>query len=251
MVRIVDGEFWHNYDTYEATIRRCFISLYYTKFPHFTSERFDNVEASYNNLLVELNRLRIFERFDVTKPDISQSSIDKKLEQYLYKWTESILYKEYHDRKRRTLRFRRVDSLEDLHRDVYKSNEKSREIFANEDVSIDENFLPEDQKKEAIEVKEKVNKLYKRYPTLRDIPAMSSEKYESPLDAIEERETLDIIMSVCSNDREMDAVRLKKDGLSNEEVAESLGCSASSVDSILNKLCDRYHKRVTRNFVPV
>jgi DNA-directed RNA polymerase specialized sigma24 family protein len=48
----------------------------------------------------------------------------------------------------------------------------------------------------------------------------------------------------------MDTVRLKKDGLSNEEVAESLGCTASNVDSILSKLCDRYHKRVTRNFVP-
>ena len=186
MVRIVSGDFWQNYDTYEAVVRRCFISLYYTKFPHFSSERYDNLEASYNNLLIELNRLRIFERFDIDKPNISTASIEKKLEQYLFTWTESILYKEYHDRKRRTLRFRRVDSLDDLHRDIYKSNEKAQEIFADEDVTVDVSLLSKKQKEEAIETEDKANKLYKRYPTLRDIPTMTSEKYESPLDDLEE-----------------------------------------------------------------
>jgi DNA-directed RNA polymerase specialized sigma24 family protein len=241
MVRIVK-KFWTNYDTYEDIIRRCFLFLFYTKFPDYIDQRFQTVEESYDNLLVEFNRLKIFERFNSSRCNTKKATLDKKLEQYLFKWTESILYREYNARKKRTIRFRRVINMDELHRDMSNKKDKFNEIFSNEP-KINVNYLTEEQKKVALKNEKESHRLFRRYPTINDIPLMTSEKYETPVDSLEERETWNMIKDTCNNSLELRVVQLKYEGLSNRDVAKAIKLPETSVSSVLNKLKQKYHKR--------
>jgi len=255
MVRIIEDAFWANYETYESLIKRCFVHLFFKKFPNTNSEMYEqrvptalcqnlSAQESFDNLLVEFKRLRVFERFDREKCNLSAVSEDKKFEQYLYKWAESVLFKEYHDRRKRTLRFRRVSCMDDIHRDTFDVKSKVVEAYANQDDEyIDVDQLPEDQKKATIKYREHADGLYKRFPSLGDIPSMSSEKYETPLDALEEQETFQRIKDLCHTNFERRIVDLKMEGLCNKDIAENLDCSSATVGSTLNKISARYHKR--------
>jgi RNA polymerase sigma factor (sigma-70 family) len=235
MVRIVQGDFWGNYWSYEDIIKRCFSSLFYKKFHNRENKAAEN---AFNHLVVEFNRLRVFDRFDVTKK--TPENVEKGLEQHIFKWTESILYKEYHDRRKRTVRFRRVSSMDDFHRDVYCK--KTRETFVDEPDTVDIDQLSEKDKPAALETKNRVEKLYKKYPTIRDIPLVCSEKYETPLDSLEKQDVIKMILDVCQTEKEKNIIGLKMDGIDIEAIADKYDCSKANISAILNKLKDRYKR---------
>lgn len=250
MVRILKDNFWANVETYEDVIRKCFLHLYYLKFPNFSSERFNgksvkgcinndqDVQESFDHLLVEFKRLQVFEKFDEKRPS-NNFPMSKKFEQFLFKWTEKILFEEYHKRKRRTIRFRRVSNMDIIHRDALDIKDKIKEIFADEPV-IDTDLLPKEDKIKTLEAKSRTERLYKKYPTIQDIDL------ETPTDDIEEYETWNLILNVCQNEQELKAVEYKKEGLDNEAVAINLKCTSSNVSALLKKLCDRYHKNAQK-----
>ena len=239
MVRIVPQEFWTNYNTYEEVIRRCFSYLYTQKFP---SNEPQGLDDSYDNLIAEMHRLGIFEKWDSCRPSDARATMDQKFEQFLFKRIESIMYKEYHDRRRRTIRFRRISSVNEIHRDTYGTEQKE-EIFADDVPSYDVEQLPMKEKKEVLKAQAKRHRLYHKYPTVKDIPIMTSEKYETPLDALVEEDTWNLILSACRDDREKAIVRYKKEGLSAEDIGNAMGFTGSNVSSILTQIKSRFKRR--------
>ena len=243
MVRIVPQEFWANYETYEDVIKRCFSYLYSQKFP---SNEPQGLENSFNHLIVEMNRLSIFEKWNPKRPNLEETTLDKKFEQFLYKRIESILSKQYHDRRRRTLRFRRISDINSIHRDTFGAEQKE-EIFADDVPSLDIEQLSKRDKEDALKAKAKRHKLYKKYPTVIDIPIMTSEKYETPMDNLVEEDTWKVILASCRDDKERAIVQYKREGLTAEDIGVSLGSSGSNVCAILSQIKKRFEKRAQRS----
>jgi DNA-directed RNA polymerase specialized sigma24 family protein len=185
-----------------------------------------------------MERLEVFDKWDITKIDAEKQ--DKKIEQFLFKNIESILYKEYHDRRKRTLRFKRLASVDNIHRDTYSTERK--EIFTDDlcpDLT-DLDMVTDTQKKDAQALKDKAHSTFKRYPTTNDIPAMCSEKYQSPSEALEEKDILNMILNSCKNETEAKIVALKLKGMEHTEIAASCNCTYPQVSQYLSKIKGRY-----------
>jgi DNA-directed RNA polymerase specialized sigma24 family protein len=240
MVRIVKGDFWTNYETYEEVIKRCFTYLYFNRFP---SQDPQGEKEAFHNLLVELNRLGVFDRFDCTRPYLAGKTLDYTFEKFLFKWTEHVLGNDYNERKKRTLRFRRISDVEKIHRDTYTCNTYS-EIFSDEPV-IDLDLLPPEEKEKETDLKVLRNKMSAKYPTVRNIPDMCSEKYKNPDDDIIADETWNQILSVCRDDEEREIVRKKKEGISAEDIGDAMGCSGAAICSTLVNINKRFKKRIS------
>lgn len=239
MVKIVQGDFWNNFHSYEDVITRSFLYLFNKKYNNAPVYDATARDASFNNLVVELNRHRVFDRFDVSRIDIEK--VDKKIQQYLFKWTEQILYKEYHDRRKRTVRFRRVSSFDSFHKDIY--SKETREMFVDEVSGVDTDHLADKEKSKALKAKAQTEKMYKKYPTIEDIPSVCSEKYESAIDRLEVEDAMRMIQGACQTELERKIVKLKLAGESNKVIGIQLACSGAKIGTILSKLQERYLKK--------
>lgn len=238
MVRIVKGDFWTNFETYEDVIKRCFTYLYFKKFP---SEDPQGETESFDNLIVEMNRLSVFDRFDVKRPNPANHTIDKSFEQFLFKWTEQILYREYHDRRRRTIRFRRINDVDLIHRDTYDPRLHT-EIFADEP-TIDVDELPPGKKETEIKRRRFQHKMSAKYPTVRNIPDMCSEKYENPDEILQEQDTWEQVLASCRDSQERRIVEMKREGTTTEDIGRAIGCTGSGICAILVSINKRYKRR--------
>lgn len=243
MVRIVQGDFWGNFHSYEDVITRCFLYLFNKKFNNSEVYEANAKKESFNNLLVELDRHKVFDRFDVNKIDIKQ--VDKKVEQYLFKWTEQILSKEYHDRRKRTVRFRRVSSFDQFHKDIY--SKETKEMFVDEvSDGVDTDLMATKEREKFLKAKAQKDKLYKKYPTIEDIPSVCSEKYESATDKLEEADVMRMIQEACQTELERKIVKLKLAGVSNKVIGIQFNCTGAKIGNILAKLQGRYLSKASK-----
>ena len=93
----IDNDFWSKYEKNEVLLRKCFTYLYNKKYPVSEGE-----ESAYNYLIMEFFRKDIFARFDaerqgkITQTKVLNKSEDKKFQQFVYKWVESVMYGIYH-----------------------------------------------------------------------------------------------------------------------------------------------------------
>lgn len=107
-VRIVEN-FWKNVENNKDLILRCFLH-HFKRHPDPDGE-----QASYSNLLIKMNEYGVFNRFDlerliiaagvegvltgnpITETDLINAGInvEKKWEQFIYKWIEKILNEVY------------------------------------------------------------------------------------------------------------------------------------------------------------
>jgi DNA-directed RNA polymerase specialized sigma24 family protein len=221
----IDNDFWANYEEHEVLLRKCFTHLYFKKYPVAEGK-----ESAYNFVVMELFRKGIFNRFDAKREGIKvQTTIvgkttTKKFEQFLYKWTESIMYGLYHNARKYSERYLKFpsDKIEGLNEISYSSFKEAHGVS---------NWLEESE--ERVEF---VNRKFRNIDDSEDYHA------ETPLDAsesCEESELYGYLESVLKNDRERMLIECKKDGLNNSDAGRVLNVSPSQIKNILNSIRSR------------
>jgi len=225
----IDKDFWKNYEENEELIRRCFSHLYYRKYP--VSE---GSESAYNFLVAEFFRKGIFEKFDEEKEGkyqqttIKDKTARKKFEQFIYKWSESIMHALYHSHRKNSERYLKFPnmSMDSFNSNSYKTFKENNGITP---------WSSGDDKEDKVSNRPKI-------PNISD-----AEEYhaESPLDALEgylEKEMYSCLDSILKDDRERLIIKSKKEGLSNSVTAEIVGISTCQVYNILKDIRKRFSK---------
>jgi len=227
-VRIAN-DFWDNYEEHEELLRKCFMHIYLKKFPVH-----EGSESAFNFLIAEFFRKKIFERFDASRKgkffqtQEEDKSIQKKFEQYVYKWTESIMFGMYSNARNyssRNLRFS-IDKVETLTETSYANFRD--EFFSDETMDEIERSM----------TKERVRK----FPTIADAEDFHGETPMSAHDEYYEKQLYSHLESVLKDDRERAIIAGKKEGLNNSTVGEMVGITPSQVTGILKGIRSRCTK---------
>lgn len=215
----IDTDFWKNYENHSGLLRKCFTHLYFKKYPVT-----EGSESAYNFLIAEFFRKGIFDRFDAeregkyTQSADAAKTDDKKFEQYIYKWAESVMYGLYHNSRKNSERFLHFtnDSIEELNELSYDTFKKNKGVSSWETEADSKNVS-------------KRSKL----PCIVDEGDYHAERGDDAFEATQETELLSYLKSVLQNDREGLIVQYKMEGLNNVEVGECVGLSSSQVANIL------------------
>jgi len=227
-VRIV-RDYWTNVVSYQDLIKRCF-SYLYRKFPNPQ----DGVQESYQDLLVRLYELDVFSRFDPRKilaahGDLSEEqtkkvttakatkllkkrgvNVDKKFEQFVYKWIEHILGESYH--KRVNHRYRYVTSGD---MDVHIADMKAVRDKFNENAWAQ---TPEELDYLQQHIINKNSKRWVRqYPVPGDIREFTGSKMDDPLDEVVAQDLQEEIRDHLTSRSERTLYNRTLDGLSGVE----------------------------------
>ena len=230
----IDNDFWTNYAEHETLLRRCFMSLYHKKYPCK-----EGAESAYNFLIAEFFRKNLFERFEAEREGkynqttIENKSSQKKFEQYVYVWSESIIGGLYHSERKhseRNLRFA-TDKLDGMTEHTYESFKENAGISSWKTIS------EEDPKKQA--KLEEQSKRRKNVPCIADADDYRAQGYDSAFDTLREKELMNHLNSVAKNDRERTVIECKAAGLNNTDVGAVIGVSSSQVANILNGIKKR------------
>lgn len=225
----IDTDFWKNYATHEPLIKKCFFHLYRKKYPVF-----EGPTSAYNYLVMEFFRKSIFERFDAEREgkytqtkDLSKTS-QKKFEQYIYKWSESVLFSLYYTELKYRGRYHKFPSemIEGLTESSYAEFKLSAGISS---------WVVEG---ETVETK-------RAYPNISEADEFRAEGAGDALDNYCVEELYSHLDAVLKDDRERKIIKARKEGLSNSIIAESLGISSSHVSMILKAIYARFSKYAT------
>ena len=225
--------FWKGYAQYETLIKKCFNYIYGRKFPNYNRE---DEQETYNDLLITLENLDIFNKFDPTKCFKRAIPLEKRFEQFMYKWTESFLSRSYNERKVRTNRFRRTSATNDIHTGSFVSNYVTKSEPSETYIQLD--LLSSKQKSTEYKLKAKAHKEAVAYHV--------SDPQEEPITSVEddlvEADLWSGILGSCKSDMERQIVTLRKEGSNNEEIAAVIGYTKQYVSLILDKIKDRFNK---------
>jgi RNA polymerase sigma factor (sigma-70 family) len=245
--------FWKSIDANKTLIEKCF---------RFLLRKFPNVEGdqdAYDTLLQRLYELSVFDRFDprclvaksrgihktqvhtvdaedCTKENLAKIGInvDKKYEQFIYKWIEHILQECYTKSKKQATRYIRLPEH------VNHPPRTSKEL--REILSENQWAQSEDERKE-LEVhlckKETIEHL-KVYPTYQDTGNYVGHPSEDALETVTATDLTDKIRAEMRNPRERQVLDLTLEGLKGSEIAEAVGCSPQNVNILLNRIREKY-----------
>jgi hypothetical protein len=236
-VRIVEN-FWDNVRNNEALIRRCF-------FHHFNRHPDpEGVDNSYNNLLVKMNELNVFGRFDLNKLMIAagisvvlsdkenseealiQAGIDvnKKWEQFIYKWIEQIINAEYLKNGKRLRRFMHGDKLIDY--GIPQADKTSWIHDPKEAAAYEKKFEKYGSERRG----------RKHYPTHNSRCVLSEGEFDNQEEVIEANELQVSIRSKLTKDLDIKVFDLMAQGFSEIEIAEQLNFSQQYINNISRKI---------------
>lgn len=223
----IDNDFWKNYAEYEELIRSCFNHIYYNKYPVN-----EGAESTYNYLIAEFFRKGIFDKFDAEKVGKYVQTTDssktdrKKFEQFIYKWSESViggLYLKVSNESKRYLRFS-TDKLEDL-TDVsyadFKNNSGMGPWAAGDEVVVTKRLDT---------------------PSISDAEDFRGEDIPSAYEQCRINELESFLQSVLKDDRERAIIEGRREGLSDVAIGKLVGVTSSQVANVVRSIRSRCTK---------
>ena len=235
--RIVEN-FWDKIKTNEPIIKRCFVH-HFKRHPDPEGR-----DASYNNLLIRLNELKVFERFELRKlviaakaegligdrtltPELLKEigiNVEKKWEQFLYKWIENIVNYEYNRNGNRSRRFVNGETLTDYgtpKEDVTSWIEDREEAKTYE-------------QKYAEYGEERRGRLFP--PTFSNRYIAGEEGFDNQLEAFSASELRSQIIKRLTGKNDRAIFDLMEQGISEKEIGEKLDFSKQYVGSVIRKI---------------
>lgn len=236
-IRILKN-FWDNYDIHNKLIRRCF-SYIYNRHPDPEGKL-----LSYNNLLVKMHEYNVFERFDINKLIIAAGisvvlsekenseevllkagiDINKKWEQFIYKWIEKIVNDEYNKNGRLSRRFIPGDTHTDY--GIPREDASSWITDAEEAITYEKKFAEYTDDRRG----------RKFPPTFSNRYIAGEEEFDNQLEALEATDMRDNILSKLSGKNDKAVFLLLEQGLSEKEISEKLNFSQQYVGTIIHKI---------------
>lgn len=223
-------KFWIDYAKYESIIRKCFHYMFMRKYPNYNRE--DEAE-SYNELLVTLEKQNIFSKFDPNRLRKSTLPVEKRYEQFLYKWIESYLSREYNERKTRSMMFQRTSSINDIHTGTFIPSLVTK---SEVDLYIEPDLMPPKQKEAEYKTRDRDHT--RAIEKHIDVP----ETTDSVIDDLEEEDLWAQIYAACRSDIERQTVTLKKEGYNNKEIGRQLSYSGEYISILLDRVRSRFKK---------
>jgi hypothetical protein len=222
--------FWIEYVKYETIIRKCFHYIFMKKYPNYNRE--DEAE-SYNELLVTLEKQNVFQKFNPNHLRVSTLPAEKRYEQFLYKWIESYLSREYNERKTRSMMFRRTSSINDIHTGSFIPNLVTKSEI---DIYIEPDLMSPAQKESEYKTRDRDH--------LRAVEKHidSPEAPDGVIKDLEVEDLWDSIYKACHSDTERRIVTLRKEGYNNKEIGKQLDYSGENISLILDKIRGRMKK---------
>lgn len=237
-VRIVEN-FWNKVSENENLIRRCFIH-HFKRHPDP-----EGIDASYNNLLIKMEELGVFGRFDLQRLVIAAGvegvlkdnditpealkglgiNVDKKWEQFIYKWIESIVNNEYNRNGKHSRTFVRGEELSDY---GIPNGEKTSWINNEQDAkSYEEKFNSYDD----------TDRRGRRFPpTFSNRYKAGEDGFDDQSEALSASELRDKILSKLTGKNDRAIFELMEKGLLDREIGAELGFSKQYVSSVLKKV---------------
>lgn len=220
MVRIVD-DFWENYSTYEEIITKSTLHLLRTKFPNNGPQ---GETEDVNLVILELHRLHIFEKWNQNRIKTTKTTLAKQFENFIYQRIHSILWNEYGRRKKRSVRFKRVDT-DNICKDTWKADPS---LF-REDVPLDEN----------IEEKELQHKRVAKIVHLKDLHDYVSLQEDTDYEA-EHNSAYNAILKACKSERDKQIIKYKLEGLSHKDIEATLNITGGVISDTLKRVQNKY-----------
>lgn len=237
-VRIVPN-FWKNVENNKDLILKCF-KHHFGRHPDP-----DGRQASYCNLLIKMNEYDVFNRFDLerlviaagvegvltgrplTEADLINAGInvEKKWEQFIYKWVEKFLNEEYNRNGRISRTFKHGNKLFD-----YGIPEYDRTSWI-------------DDPEEAIAYEEKFNNYSetdrrgrKFAPTFSGRYIAGDEGFDDPCDAFSATELREKILSRLNGINDQAVFKLMEKDMTESAIAKKLNLSTSYIGKVIRKI---------------
>jgi len=276
-VRVVE-DFWTNVQMHDQLIRRCFIYLI-NKFPNPDGE-----EDSYNELMVRMMSLNVFSRFDPARlVNVDRSrlrkkgsterqidllieralkrksiNVDKKFEQFVYKWIEHFLQEAYKKRKNHAARFSPYGTfIDNVHKETYLNKlRESRGSWADKDnaavlekLALETEELQTGQDEDSdVPKKSKRGRKKRKYPDVNDVHEIMTRRSENPLDLLTAEETRNRLYQDAVRPIDRKILELKEQGLRGKDIAMAVNCTSQYVSLFLKKLAKKHAQR-TKAFI--
>lgn len=237
-VRIVPN-FWKNIENNKELILRCFMYSF-KKHPDPDGE-----QASYSNLLIKMNEYGVFNRFDLERLVIAAGveglleglplteswvkavgvDVDKKWEQFIFKWIEKIINEEYNRNGKISRTFKHGNRLLD-----YGIPEPDRTSWI-------------DDPEEAIAYEEKFNSYSetdrrgrKFAPTFSGRYIAGDEGFDDPCDALSAMELRERILSRLTGINDHAIFELMEKDMTESAIAKKLNLSTSYIGKVIRKI---------------
>lgn len=239
-VRIVEN-FWSQVKKNETVLRRCYVH-HFNRHPDP-----DGLESGYNNLLVKFNEYGVFDRFELRKlviaahaegligeqeltPELLTSigiNVQKKWEQFLYKWTEKVVNDEYNKNGKYMKRFLRGDTLIDSgipqeDRSMWIEDRKEAQEYEEKFAAYDE----EDRRGR------------KFPPTFSHRYIAGEEGFDDQSEALHASELRNQILTNLTGKVDRAVFELLEQGYAEKEISEQLGFSRAYAGVIIRKIRD-------------
>jgi len=245
---IVDN-FWENIKENKDLITRCFRHHFKR---HPDAEGWD---GSFNNLMVRFYELKVFERFDLNRlleaagkegalidEDITIENlelmgidVEKKWEQFIYKWIEKVISYQYTVNGKRTKMFisERKYSV-----DTGIPKEEKNSWIATENA--------EEYEKKFAAYKENDRRGRKFAPTFENRFTPSGDEFDNPLEVLSANSLENSIREKLTGKRDIAVFNLLSKGLPEKEIATELNVTQQYVNMIAKRI-----REVTRSLCEV
>ncbi len=296
-VRIVK-DYWVNYHNHEDLIKRCFHYLF-RKFPTP-----DGSDDSFNNVLVRLMSLNVFDRFAASRlvginekklrkegktprqidciirktfkgygvnihkmrregaseEEINHTCLDaleqhqvvnvnKKFEQFIYKWVEHFVEEAYQQYRLDRNRFARGMRMDLCHQSVYSQQRRKHGILAwDTEGQAQENIqklrVSNEHKTKRKGRKQRIRKTrsIRCFPHIMGTSGYMTPRPEQPDGSIREQELYERIKAQLRDDKELRIVEMRyKDGMSCSDIALHMGCTPANISLIVRNIYARCH----------
>lgn len=239
-VRIVE-KFWETVQKNEPLIRRCFVH-HYNRHPDP-----EGMDASYNNLIVKLNEHGVFDRFELRKlvvaahaegvigdqeltPELLKSigiNVEKKWEQFVYKWIEKFVNEEYNKNGTRSRKFLHGDELSD-----YGIPKEDRSMW------IEDRKEAQEYEEKFAAYKEEDRRGRKFPPTFSNRYVAGEDNFDNQLEALSAADLRNQILKRFTGKNDLAVFELLETGMAEKDIAEKLDCSRAYVGVSIRRIRD-------------
>lgn len=199
---INNTDFWTTFNKYKIPIIKSF------KYIYKNCPDKEGIYNAFNNLLVSLYELNVFNKFDTNKSSFSE----KKFEQFLFTWIYKILHESYSSSKKYSSRFKltTVDTIPSI-----------------EDPCLDKKLSSEN-----INHEDRRGRIYP--PHLQDI--LLNHSIYSQEENLNYKQTLQIILNTLKKPLEKKILLLLNKGYSRKEISSILCVSQQYISSVIKNI---------------
>jgi DNA-directed RNA polymerase specialized sigma24 family protein len=248
-----NSAFWQNYNTHKDLIERCFHYLLTHRFPNP-----EGAQDSYGTVLQRLHELNVFNRFDlkriiaqrmgvdkkymyqITEEDCNEVvvqalgiNVEKKFEQFMFKWIEHILEEAYSKRRKHADRY---ITSRDIAEQPPCNSKELREILGESSFAQSEKETANLEKH--LDKKARIDNM-KVSPTYADRECYVGTKHEDALDTLVV-EDLKAKVRAQLRDKERTILDMTLEGVPGSDIAVSMKCSPQHVNSLMQRIRERF-----------